>query len=86
MNARLLYTHNTPADRDIAELQRRLQKRGVELELIDADSREGSALSELYDLVGRPSVFVTTAEGQLIGKWQIDLPSPDDVVAVYMVG
>jgi len=66
MKLYIFYTVNTPADRDIAYLQHRLATAQITPELVDADSRTGAALAELYDVMQRPAVVVVGADGQLI--------------------
>jgi hypothetical protein len=79
MKVHLLYTKNTPADRDIAYLQRRLAERQITPELLDADSRAGIALASLYDVTARPALVVTADDGRLMQKWQGSLPSAEEV-------
>lgn len=81
MKAHILYTPNTPADREIEYLQRRLGEAGINSDLIDADSREGTAFAELYDLMGRPAVVVASDDGTLLQSWQTTLPSLEEVVS-----
>jgi hypothetical protein len=85
MNAYLFYHPGTPADRDIEYLQRQLAERQIELQLQDANSRDGAALAELYDLTGRPAVLVTGSGGQLVQQWQGELPSADEIAYYYAV-
>jgi hypothetical protein len=86
MKLRLLYTKNTPADRDIAYLQRRLAARQIKAELLDADSRAGIALAELYDVTARPAVLVTDDEGRLMQKWQATLPTAEEINSYNLAG
>lgn len=83
MKVQILYTPNTPGDRDVAYLQRRLSEFRLANELVEADSREGIALGELYDLMARPSVVVTDDSGGLIKDWQGTLPSAEEVSGAY---
>ena len=76
----LLYTPNTPADRDLEELQRRLAGLQITPELVNADSRSGIALAELYDVMQRPAVIATDDNGQLMQKWEGDLPRLEDIM------
>jgi hypothetical protein len=82
MNLRLFYTRNTPADHDIDYLCRRLVSFQVTAELVDADSRDGSALCQLYDITQRPALLLTDPDGRTIQLWQGTLP-PADVVSGY---
>ncbi len=53
----------------------------VPIELIDADSIDGSTSVELYDIVRYPSVIATSSDGQLLGMWMGVLPLMDDVLS-----
>jgi hypothetical protein len=84
MKVSILQTRNTPADRDIDYLVRHLEQLRVPVTLVDADSREGAALTELYDALERPAVLVTDDAGGLVEKWQgPQLPLAQDVNAAY---
>lgn len=83
MKVTILVTPNTPADRDIEYLQRRLQESLMSVEIMDADSRTGIALCQLYDLMDRPAVVVTDDDGTFIQSWQGQLPSAEEVGAYY---
>jgi hypothetical protein len=75
----ILFTKTTPADRDISELTKRLDEERIDYKLIDADSREGADLSELYDIVSRPAVVVTRSDGSIMQSWQGSLPPVADI-------
>lgn len=84
MNLRLFYTRNTPADTDIDYLRRRLADLKIEPELVDADSRDGAALCELYDITQRPSLLLTDSDGRVVQQWQgTPLPPADVVSGLY---
>lgn len=79
----LLYKPNTPDDRDIDYFERRLNEIRIPVDRVDADSREGAALTELYDAMDRPAVLVTNDEGVLVQMWQGSLPAVSEVSAAY---
>ncbi len=79
MNLYILYTKNTPADHEISYLQSRLEQYRIPFELLDADSREGIAKSELYNVMDRPGVLIIDSTGGLLQKWQGDLPRVEDI-------
>jgi len=83
MNLRLFYTRNSSADSDIDYLRRRLADLRIEPELVDADSRDGAALCELYDLTQRPALLLTDQDGRAVQIWQGTLPPPDVVSGFY---
>jgi hypothetical protein len=86
MKVTVLYTSNTPLDRDLDRFDLRLTELQVPHEMVDADSRNGAAISELYEALMRPTVLLTTDDGQLSERWQGDLPTPEEVAGRYRVG
>ncbi|HEX7259626.1 MAG TPA: hypothetical protein VF272_01715 [Candidatus Saccharimonadia bacterium] len=86
MNLYILYTKDTPADRDISYLQRRLDERRISWKAIDADSRDGAAKTELYDIMRRPAVLVTDSSGGVMQKWEGELPRLEDIITYYPAG
>lgn len=86
MNLRLFYTRNTPSSHTIDYLRRRLAELDIRFELIDADSRNGIELCELYDLMQRPALLLTGGDGQVIHQWQGTLPPATDVSGYYRTG
>ena len=86
MNLRLFYTRNTPADRDIDYLQRRLAELKIEPELVDADSRDGADLCELYDIQQRPALLLTDSDGRVVQQWVGELPLASTVSDYYHTG
>lgn len=52
------------------------------LEVLDIDSREGSSMATLYDVVRYPAVLVVQGDGSLQRAWEGDkLPLVDEVQA-----
>lgn len=61
-----------------AELSRRYDRN---IELIDIDSREGTALAELYDIMQFPALMAVSNDGSLLKTWLGPiLPLMDEVV------
>ena len=79
MTAQIFYTKGSPSEGEATEFAGRLSKLRVNYRLVDADSGEGAALSELYDLTGRPAVVLTADDGGMIERWQNDWPLPADI-------
>jgi hypothetical protein len=84
MKLHILYNVGTPIDRDVEYLQRRLAERQITPQLLDADSREAIALAGLYDLTGRPAAVITDDAGQLVQRWQGNLPSAEEIANYYV--
>lgn len=50
------------------------------LEVLDYDSREGSATASLYDVMTQPSVLVLNDDGSYVKHWEgSDLPRLEEV-------
>lgn len=50
------------------------------LEVIDVDSREGSAAAALYDIMSYPAILVLREDGSVVQSWQGEaLPLMDDL-------
>ena len=83
MKLTLLYKLNTPADRDIEYFKRKLDEIRIPLNLVDGDSQEGAAMTELYDAVDRPALILTGMDGRLQQIWQGELPSVSEIQGAY---
>lgn len=56
--------------------------RDEHLEVLDIDSRDGSATASLYDVVQYPAILVLQTDGYLQKSWEgQQLPLMDEVVA-----
>jgi hypothetical protein len=75
----LLYTKGSPEQRDVEHLATELAGLQVDTKLVEADSAEGVALNEVYDVPQRPSVVLTTDDGTLINRWLGQIPPADEV-------
>mgnify|MGYP001209359697 CR=1 FL=1 len=83
MKALVLYQpkseHATTVESYVREFVRRTNKM---LGLIDAESKHGVQLVELYDVVRYPAVLAIADDGQLLNLWLGEpLPLIDDVAA-----
>lgn len=79
MIALLFYLKDSPAERQMQELARRLDGLQVTARLVDADSVEGIQLAELHDVTARPAVVLARDDGQAVERWQNDLPPAEDI-------
>lgn len=53
---------------------------GKKLEEINPDTKRGSEICEVYDIVEYPSIIATTEDGQLINLWRgLPLPMAEEV-------
>jgi hypothetical protein len=54
----------------------------TKLDLIDYDSRDGSATASLYDILQAPAILVMASNGQLLKSWEgPELPLMDEIAA-----
>jgi hypothetical protein len=44
------------------------------IRVLDIDSKEGTNMARLYDIIQYPGVIALTEDGQLLRSWQGDLP------------
>jgi hypothetical protein len=79
MVLKILYKKDSPQERQAAGFLKELERHEVKAELIDGDSPEGAALTELYDLPGRPALVVAREDGQMLQRWQNDWPLVSEV-------
>ncbi|MBW4061773.1 hypothetical protein HJC99_04365 [Candidatus Saccharibacteria bacterium] len=77
----ILYNRNTPGERQVADLAKRLEREDVETDLLDADSPRGVQFAESYDLMARPAAILIKNDGAPLQSWQGEdqMPSPSDV-------
>lgn len=84
MKVLVLYRPNSEFARRVEEFVRDLQtQRGIDerhLEILDIDSREGTATASLYDIMGQPVILVVGDDGSYVKHWEgADLPLLDEV-------
>ncbi len=52
------------------------------LQVIDIDTRDGSAIASLYDLMTQPAILITGDDGSYIKSWQgSQLPQLEEVAS-----
>jgi hypothetical protein len=62
------------------------RKTDQKIETISLETKEGSAISELYSPLNFPAILIIREDGQLVRSWQgSSLPVIDDVVG-YLNG
>lgn len=79
MIAKILYNKNSESQSPAENFAKSLDDLKVNNELVDADSRDGAALAELYDLLSRPAVILLRDDGSVVERWQHSLPLATDV-------
>ena len=58
----------------IAELKKNLTANGIQIELIDSNSTDGSQRASNYDIMSYPALALVREDGAVQGVWQVDLP------------
>ncbi len=84
MKVLLLYRPKSEHARTVEEFVREFERREAsrKIELIDIDTRDGTATATLYDVVDHPAILVIGNDGQLVQMWVgPQLPLMDEVAA-----
>ena len=63
----------------IKSLLQSLRTNNVMIQSVDADTIEGSQLSEVYGVMDYPSVVIISEDGAVRGFWQGNLPGEGEV-------
>ena len=89
MKVLVLYRPNSELARRVEEFIRDLQTRhNVDerhVQILDFDSREGSATASLYDVMAQPSIVVIGDDGGFIKSWQgTELPLLEEVAGYVL--
>lgn len=83
MKVLVIYRPNSEYGRITEDFIRDFQNRsGNKLEVLNIDTREGSATASLYDVMQYPAILVVQTDGSLQRSWEGDtLPLIDEVSA-----
>ncbi len=86
MQALILYIPKSDHGSEVEEYATEFNSRypGLKMILLDAESREGVAKCELYDILSYPSVIVFTDDMVLQNAWIGKLPQFSEVYAYMM--
>ncbi len=57
---------------------------GQKVAILSLETKEGDALSRLYDIVRYPAIIVTTNDGKMLKVWEGDILPLMDEVASYI--
>lgn len=89
MKVYILYRPKSEHARQIEEFLQEFKHRHGErpLEIIDIDTRDGTATASLYDVVDYPAILALTDDGQLLKSWVgREVPPLMQEVAYYTHG
>ncbi len=59
--------------------------KGIDIELVDLNTRDGASMASLYDIVRYPAVMITKDDSELIKEWQGETLPLMTEVAAYLV-
>ena len=88
MKVLILYRPNSEHGRRIEEFIREYQSRHHpdRLEVLNIDTREGSATATLYDIMQYPAILILQTDGYAQKVWQGDeLPMMDEIASYATV-
>jgi hypothetical protein len=77
--------HATAVETYLHDFERQVPP-GVKTELLSIDTREGSAMAALYDIVQYPGMLVTTDDGIPLQSWSGSMLPLKNEVASYLHG
>lgn len=74
--------HARRVEEFLNDMQRQHDLDTDHLNILDVDSRDGSATASIYDVMMYPTILAVADDGSLIKSWQGDnLPLMDEVVS-----
>jgi len=80
----VLYRPNSEFARPVEEFISNYQRwhNGGRVEIVNYDSREGSATASLYDVMQQPAILALREDGSVLKTWEGDtLPLMDEVAS-----
>ena len=85
MKVIVLYRPNSEHGRVVEEFIRDYKRAGHngEIEAFNIDTREGSSMASLYDVMQYPTVMVTRSDGSVLRSWEGKLLPLQNEVAAY---
>lgn len=88
MKVLVLYRPDSDHGRIVEEFIHDFQSRhpNERLEVLSLDTREGSAMASLYDIIDYPAILVTQVDGSLQHSWEGSVLPMLDEVAAYARG
>lgn len=79
----MVYRPNSEHGRQVSDFLRDLDRMGSgsnKIDEVNVDTREGSAIASLYDVMSYPKVMVVADDGRLIQDWEAGtLPLLSDI-------
>ena len=75
----VFYKKGSQHEQKAADFAKELGRNRLEVRLIEADSRDGIRLCELYDIMGRPGIVVAGPNSEPLASWQHEFPLVSEV-------
>lgn len=80
----VLYRQNSEQARSTEEFMHEFTRRTTKnIEVIDPDTRDGTNLAAIHDIVMYPAILALTDDGRPLNTWQGDMLPLMDEVAAY---
>lgn len=81
MRVTILYRSNSDHERSIIDFDREYSHRtGRNIEMLDLNTRDGSSMASLYDIMQYPAILAIADDGRVQQVWQGEsLPLIDEV-------
>lgn len=87
MKAMIFYRPNSEHEITVQEYVRDFARHtGKELPVVDMNTREGTDLAQLYDVVKFPSIVAVDDQGRMLQSWSSDMLPRFDEVSFYVEG
>lgn len=85
MKVLVLYRPNSEHGRLVEEFIRDYSRNGRtgKIEGLNVDTRDGSAMATLYDVVRYPTILAVRDDGSILRAWDDDMLPLQDEVAAY---
>lgn len=75
----ILYRPGSEHERQVQEFQSELARNQVIVRLVNVDSREGSTLAQLYDVMEYPAIVAHEDDGRVIDTWAGKFPQVSEL-------
>jgi hypothetical protein len=77
MRVAVLYRSSSEHERQVLDFEREFERfTGHTLDMLDVNTRDGSAMANLYDILKYPAVIAVSNEGRVQQVWDVDNGMP----------
>lgn len=87
MKVVIIFRSNSEHERIVLEFEKEFERRvGRKIDMLDVNTRDGSSMAELYDIMQYPSILAVDFSGSIHKIWRIDDSMPlIDEVSYYVI-